>query len=134
MAGSPDDNIHRRNTTSPLIRNNSVGKAVDKVIYKSKLIRVQRLINIRTAKAYRTVSNEALCILTGLTPIAIKIEEAFQFYKFTRGSTREEALVDRDIGVKYWHHPAEILTFLTENNEERSTIKYSLTEASQNRG
>jgi len=39
--------------------------------YKSKLIRVQRLINIKIAKAYRTVSNEALCILTGMTPIAI---------------------------------------------------------------
>ena len=42
--------------------------------YKTKLIRVQRLINIKIAKAYRTVSTEALCILTGMTPIAIKIE------------------------------------------------------------
>ena len=50
------------------------------------------------------VSNEALCILTGLTPITIKIEEAIQFYKPTRGSTKEEALVDCDMGVKYWHH------------------------------
>jgi hypothetical protein len=32
------------------------------------LIRVQRLINIKMAKAYRTVSHEALCILTGMTP------------------------------------------------------------------
>ena len=31
-------------------------------------------------------------------------------------------MVDREMGVKYWHHPAETLTFLTENNEERSTI------------
>jgi len=82
-------------------------KATDKISYKAKLIRVQRLINIRIAKAYRTLSNEALCILTGLTPIAIKIEEAFQFYEFTRGNTKEEALVDCDMGVKYWHHPAE---------------------------
>jgi hypothetical protein len=47
------------------------------------------------------VSNEALCILTGLTPFAIKTEEAIQFYELTRGSTKEEALVDFDIGVKY---------------------------------
>ena len=33
----------------------------------------QRLINIKIAKAYRTVSNEALCIITGLKPIHIKI-------------------------------------------------------------
>ena len=47
-------------------------KTIDKVSYKLKLVRVQRLINIRIAKAYRTVSNEALCILTGLIPIDIK--------------------------------------------------------------
>jgi len=46
--------------------------------YKSKLIRVQRLINIKIAKAYRKVSKGALCILTGMTPIAIKIEESAQ--------------------------------------------------------
>jgi hypothetical protein len=34
---------------------------------KQKYIRVQRLINIRTAKAFRTTSSEALCILTGIT-------------------------------------------------------------------
>jgi hypothetical protein len=62
-------------------------KAIDKISYKLKLIRVQRLINIKIAKAYRTVSNEALCVLTGLTPIAIKIKEAIQFYGLTRGST-----------------------------------------------
>jgi len=52
---------------------------MEKGSYKSKLERVQRLINIKIAKAYRTVTNEALCILTGLTPIAIKIEEEAQF-------------------------------------------------------
>ena len=98
-------------------------KATDKASYKLKIIRVQRLINIRIAKSYRTVSNEALCILTGLTPIAIKIEEAFQSYEYIRGSTKEEALVDRDMGVKYWHYPAEMITFLTEDNEETSTIQ-----------
>jgi len=35
--------------------------------YKDKLVRIQRLINIKIAKAYRTVSKEALCIITGLT-------------------------------------------------------------------
>jgi hypothetical protein len=98
-------------------------KAIDKASYKSKLIRIQRLINIRIAKSRRTVSNEALCILIGLTPIAIKIEEAFQFYEYIRGSTKEEALVNRDMGFKYCLQPAETITFLTENNEETSTIQ-----------
>ena len=67
--------------------------------------------------------SEALCILTGLTPIAIKIGEAAQFYQLTRGSTKEEAQTDRGIEVKYWHHPAETINFLTEDNEETSTIQ-----------
>jgi hypothetical protein len=58
-----------------------------------------------------------------LTPIAIEIEEAIQFYELTRGSTKEEALIDCDMGVKYWHLPAETISYLTEDNEERSTIQ-----------
>ena len=98
-------------------------KAMEKGSYKSKLKRVQRLINIKIAKAYHTVSNEALRILTGLTPITIKIEEAAQFYHLTRGSTKEEAQIDRDMGVKHWQHPAETITILTEDNEETSSIQ-----------
>jgi len=58
-----------------------------------------------------------------LTPIAIKIDETLQFYEYIKGSTKEEALVDSDKGVKYWHHPAETITFLTEDNVETSTIQ-----------
>jgi hypothetical protein len=47
-------------------------KECNKIIYK----KVQRLINIKIAKAFRTTSNEALCALTGLTAIVIKAEEA----------------------------------------------------------
>jgi hypothetical protein len=46
---------------------------------RRKYIRVQRIINLRTAKAFRT-SSEALCILTGITPIIIKTEEAVKMY------------------------------------------------------
>ena len=35
-------------------------KAIDKVSYISKLVRIQRIINIRIVKANSTVSNEAL--------------------------------------------------------------------------
>jgi hypothetical protein len=58
----------------------SVWKNVmNKFCCKAKLIRIQRLINIRIAKAYRTVSNEALCVITGLIPINIKIEETGKY-------------------------------------------------------
>jgi hypothetical protein len=47
---------------------------------KRKYIRIQRLINIQTTKAYRKTSNEALCHLTGITLIIIKMEEAVRLY------------------------------------------------------
>jgi len=83
--------------------------------YKSKLIRVQRIINIQVAKAYRTVSNEALCILTEMTPIAIKIEETAQLYQHTI-NTNKEAKVDTNMGVKHWQHPADTITRILEEN------------------
>jgi hypothetical protein len=58
-----------------------------------------------------------------LTPIDLKIEKAFQFNHLNKGSTKEEALIDRDMEVKYWHHPAETINILTKNNEEASTIQ-----------
>jgi len=33
-----------------------------------KYVRVQRLINLKMSRAYRSTSNEALCIQTGTTP------------------------------------------------------------------
>ena len=47
---------------------------------RRKYIRVQRLINISMAKAYRTTSSEALCMLTATTPIIIKLEEIVKRY------------------------------------------------------
>jgi hypothetical protein len=53
-----------------------------------KCIRVQRLINIRIAKAYCTVSKEALFVLTGLISIDITTAEASQFYHLTKGNKK----------------------------------------------
>jgi len=49
-----------------------------------KYIRVQRLINISMAKAYRTTPSEALCMLTA-SPIIIKLEEIVKRYITKRG-------------------------------------------------
>ena len=56
------------------------------------------------AKTYRTLSNEALCILAGMTYIAINIEETAQFYQLKKGNTYREAKVDTNMGVKHWQH------------------------------
>ena len=57
---------------------------------------VQRLINIKIAKAYRTVSNEALCIITGLKPIHIKITETAELYNIGRGNSYKKFKNDHD--------------------------------------
>jgi len=76
-------------------------KAMRKEKYKSRLLRVQRLINIKMAKAYRTVSNEALCVLTGMIPIDIKIEETAQLYQLTKGTANDKTQFDKDMEVRY---------------------------------
>jgi ribonuclease HI len=58
-----------------------------------------------------------------LTPIAIKIQDTSKFYQITKGNRREKVLVDRDMGIKYWHHPADTITFLTESNEAAGLIQ-----------
>jgi hypothetical protein len=45
------------------------------------LQRVQRLINIKIAKAYKIISFEASCMMAGVPPIAIVIEEKARLYK-----------------------------------------------------
>jgi hypothetical protein len=78
---------------------------LEKTSYRIKLTRVQRLINIKIAKAYRTVSNEALCIITGLTPIHIKIQETADLYKIVKGKRYKNLPTDHDKLPRQWLHP-----------------------------
>ena len=43
-----------------------------------KYKRIQRLINIKIAKAYRTISYDASCVIAGVRPIQITIEQKVQ--------------------------------------------------------
>jgi len=70
---------------------------LDITSYKAKIIRVKMLINIRIAKANRTMSNEALCVITGLIPINIKIEETENYYESVKG---QGYLLDREMRVQ----------------------------------
>jgi hypothetical protein len=77
--------------------------ALDNTCYKAKIIRIQRLINIRIAKAYRKVSNETLCVITGINAISTKTEEAAKYYECMKGNGN---LIDREMELKNWTHPA----------------------------
>ena len=80
----------------------------------AKLKRVQRLININIARAYRTISHEALCVLTGITPIQIELRSQAKGYYITRGNTQ----IDAPKYYRKWTHPAKGIE-LKEKCEER---------------
>jgi len=90
-------------------------EALEKECNKTIYNRVQRLINIKIAKAFRTASNEALCILTGLTPIMIKAEEAAKLYSVMRNRHAHE--INHEVQPKDWLHPADLVR-VTEQQEE----------------
>jgi len=52
-------------------------------------------MNLLIAKAYRTTSSEALCILAGNTPIIIKAEEAAKRYDAWKGHRANLQKTDR---------------------------------------
>ena len=91
--------------------------------YRNKLTRVQRLILIKIAKSYRTVSNEALCVLTGQTPIDIKIEESASLYQHTRLKGTHTDQTDYDMETKYWTHPAHSIKILEEDEQSKGTLQ-----------
>jgi hypothetical protein len=67
---------------------------------RQKYIRVQRLMNIRMAKAACTTSTKALCILTGMTPIIIKTEEAAKQYIIRKGKGSLSHTFDSGVDLK----------------------------------
>jgi hypothetical protein len=80
-------------------------------------VRVQRIISLRIAKAYRTTSHKALCILTGITPINIKAQEVATRYNITTKSTQKYQ-IDKAENPRNWLHPADIVSVDTKNGDE----------------
>jgi hypothetical protein len=87
-----------------------------------KYIRVQRLINIKIAKAFRTTSSEALCILAGTTPVIIRTEKAAEQYFLRKGKGALTQSIDLEVELKNWPHPADVAAFI-EVKEYDKTIQ-----------
>ena len=79
-------------------------KALTKQNNLRKYQRVQRMMNIKIAKAFRMLSYEASCVLTGARPIRLAIEDKVRTYRATHNNTEYDAPLE----VRYWPHPAEI--------------------------
>ena len=86
--------------------------------YKHQYIYPVKVIKI--AKAYRTVSNEALCVITGLIPINIKIDETVMYCDYIKGNENQ---FDREMEVKYWTHQTKVVETTAAQEESKHTIK-----------
>jgi len=87
-----------------------------------ELKRVQRLINIKIARAYRTTSHEALCVLTGMTPVLIDLGSQAKICHNTRGSEKSEQY---DVPKHYsqWNHPADALEIKQKREGREYTVE-----------
>jgi hypothetical protein len=74
------------------------------------------------------VSNEALCVIRGLIPINIKIEESAMYYEIIKGHGHQ---LDREMEVKYWSHPANSVK-ITEGQEGSKHTIHIYTVGSKN--
>jgi ribonuclease HI len=81
--------------------------------------RVQSLINIKIAKAYRTLSYEASCVMAGAKPIGIKTGEITQVYRATHIACQECQEYDAPLEIQDWPHPADRL--IIEESKEGET-------------
>lgn len=84
-------------------------EAINKKHNAAKIKRVQRLINIKIPKAFRTTSYEALCLLTRNTPIILEIQKLVTFYEIKKG-IHTEITMDIPRHFSTWPHPADIHT------------------------
>jgi hypothetical protein len=62
-------------------------------------------------------------MITGLTPIDIKIEEVASLFQITKGRTKEELPFDVDTRIQHWLQPAFSISILKEGNDEDSDLE-----------
>jgi hypothetical protein len=72
---------------------------VTKERHLRKMQSVQKMINIKIAKAYRTISFEASCLMAGVPPIGTVIARKVQLYKRKHGKESSEYECDMSLPV-----------------------------------
>jgi len=97
---------------------------------RQKYIRVQRLMNLRMAKAYRTTSSEALCTLSGITPIIISTEVAVKQYNIRKNRGSQTPETDNVVELKNRTHPADAVR-ITEAKDYNDQLVQVYTDGSK---
>ena len=75
------------------------------------------------AKAYCTTSSEALCILTGMTPIIIKTEEAVKQYYISKRKGSQSHVFNKDVELKDWPHLANAVKITVVKDYKETTVQ-----------
>jgi len=75
------------------------------------------------ARAYRNTSAEALCILTGMTPIILKLEEAVTRYPFRNKQQQQTRILDQDVEFRNWPHPAKAILIVETKSHDEAKIR-----------
>ena len=127
---SPADNIHWSNPTVVVLCSTVWSKALTKKFNQKRITRVQRLMNIRISKVFRTTSNKALCVLTGLAPLTIELQEIVKKYELERNGNVN---VDTSLELKKWPHPEDIPKIEGVNPME-AYVLYIYTDGSKSEG
>ena len=75
-------------------------EAVNKQRLLRKMQSTQRLINIKIAKAYRTSSFEASCLIAGVYPVGIVIEGNTSLYKRKHNTGKDDFEWDKPLPAR----------------------------------
>jgi hypothetical protein len=76
------------------------------------------------AKTYRTISHEALCILTGITPISIKAQEVVTQYNITTRRCIQKYQIDKAENPRNWLHSADIVSVNDKRRRRGALVEY----------
>lgn len=99
--------------------------ALQTVHNAKRLQRVQRLVNLKITKAFRTTSHEALCILAETIPITIELSEIAKYYNIIKGRSKhinETMELDTPKNYRLWTHPAENITIRDKNEDDKYAV------------
>jgi len=77
-------------------------EAIKKQSILRKVQSSQRLTNIKIAKAYRTISYEASCLLAGVQPIEIEIKGMTCLYKRKHSTGKQDYEWDKTLPATEW--------------------------------
>jgi len=86
------------------IRGTGVGESFNKSKKLRKFQRVQRMMNIKIAKAFRKMSHEASCVMAAFGQIQLAVQEKERNYTATHNNIEYDDPVD----VSYWPQTLEM--------------------------